>query len=1342
MDRTLSVLGALLTIALLPLLLEAQVLDTLPVQRPSKAEGTHFFVGYMENEISIQQSGLRLRLLIASAYPNRVRVRFPDGAEKEYQLSANQTLPLLLPDSLEVRQSETPLRRAIEVLSELPVSVFAMSSQYTTSDSYTALPLDMWGTEYTVLSLPNDTYGDGLGTPVDPLDIRQSEFMIIASQDQTEVEFRPPSPTEAGRTANQWHRIQLNRGECFLVKSYPSQQGSGDLTATSIRATKPIAILAGHVRASVPIGLPQRLDSKDHLVEMLLPNNLLGWNYVTVPFATGARLPIGDYLRAVAIYPDTRITVYTERDDFSFTLANAGDTLTLPRVNSPSWWYSTKPFALAQYMTTATVANSINFDPAMVIVVPTQRYVSRCVFQAPANLNDASFSRQFDRHWVNVVCDENASTSLKLDGKRVADSIDPDLPLRKFRSSGMYWAQFPVSPGIHVLHADSGVFTGVLYGMGYTDSYAHILGVTDLSTRDTVLPMLTVVENCGVLSGNAFDTGGSGLATVAIEPDSTNNYELRITEQTGERIGFRAIVLDPYQDASISIIIRDGAGNGIRYRYRYRAPVVDLSPRPVRFQATTIGETLCRNVTLRNFSFRDTLSIESVSFARGGNGVYTLSGTLPIVCPPRREVSVQLCYTATVDGIVRDTLIWDIGCGRTYRQPIEGRTPRPDLSTSDIDFGDVIVGRTRCQRAALINTGTEPIAIEQIHADSSAQMFAFTFPALPQTLQPGDTLYVDVCFTPTDTGLIVLQVDVANDKMLPTRFMLRGRGIRAALFAEPLHCGSQRVGVRFDTLARIHNRGTADASIRYRQQTGDAQSILHSLRPGDSLIIPRSSNIGLPIRFSPKSVGATTAELEFELDDGSVMRLEINGYGTLPRIEMSDTTIGPVTLGQKRTYSVVILHSYGNEPLTVDSLWLGGPDRNAFQFVTFPSVPLTIPAGQALTIPIVFEPTRVGLHQAILSVIHDAQPNYVRGLSTSQLQGIGIAPDTSGGGSSDTTEIVDTINFRFEVEYNESPLRCDALELILTAENTGTAQLQFTAAELIERGQPISILHRFPSSLARGDKTRIRIVLPPPHDKRDIVVRVVANDTLIRQRVVRINPIGGLSALRIESVDGRIDSTVMLDLQGSFEPGSSSQVDVTLTMHIPAELVEYQGGITLPVVLTCDGSQRTVYATLAISADTYVADWTVPPFSTTCQWQLIVPVRLLFSVLPRGTVQAHISAGSCYDDDSATATVTTGTVCGHSIRGVQLSGAVIRSVSPNPFSEHLHLNVEVYSPQALELWLYDGSGRKIFARHTPYLQTGQHVVIFDTGVLPSGWYLLVVETADGHRMKLCCLFKP
>jgi hypothetical protein len=462
----------------------------------------------------------------------------------------------------------------------------------------------------------------------------------------------------------------------------------------------------------------------------------------------------------------------------------------------------------------------------------------------------------------------------------------------------------------------------------------------------------------------------------------------------------------------------------------------------------------------------------------------------------------------------------------------------------------------------------------------------------------------------------------------------------------------------------------------------------------------------------------------------------------MPQIAMADTTIGPVKRGQRGDYIVAILRAGGNEALTVDSLWFDGPDRNAFRIGPLPSMPIVVSPGEAVEIPVVFEPARVGMHQVRLFAKNDARPNYLRTISEGQLRGLAIAPDSSGESGGDTTTVTDTLNFRLDVEFTPNPLRCEPEELLLIAQNTGNIPLYFTSAYLLDGGQPVNILNRLPMMLDAGDATRIRIVIPPPQTERTITIRIVANDTLLRERSFRIIPQGGQLMLDVEPVEGTIDSTVEVQFSGSLRPGRNVPQTMMLDIEVPPDLVEYRGSVTLQVLLCCDRDTLTTQATIALGATRYGASWTVPSFVTDCQWQLAIPVRLLYSLVTRGVLRARATLGECYDDATAEATVTTNTVCGHQLRGIQLVGASIQSVTPNPFSDYLQLDVDVFRPLMFSAWAYDGSGKKIYVGQSPLLHKGRHVVIFDTGTLPSGWFIIVLESSDGRTIELCCLFKP
>ena len=133
--RRIRIIVAVLAIWLCAGHVSAQFTDSLAQRRGSSFEGYDFLVGYMQNENFIQSSGLRLRLVIATSLPAKVSVQFPGGSATPYAISANSTLALVVPSILEMRESEVIKPNLVRVTSDVPVAVYAMNSQFTTSDS-------------------------------------------------------------------------------------------------------------------------------------------------------------------------------------------------------------------------------------------------------------------------------------------------------------------------------------------------------------------------------------------------------------------------------------------------------------------------------------------------------------------------------------------------------------------------------------------------------------------------------------------------------------------------------------------------------------------------------------------------------------------------------------------------------------------------------------------------------------------------------------------------------------------------------------------------------------------------------------------------------------------------------------------------------------------------------------------------------------------------------------------------------------------------------------------------------------------------------------------------------
>ncbi|MBK9248012.1 MAG: IgGFc-binding protein [Ignavibacteria bacterium] len=302
-------------------------------------EGRHFYVGFMRNEIdenrNIDKNGndgfMYLMVYVGATEPTNVTFRYPwEQVGTTYAIGGDSILTIDIPPqyftTLEVRYSEIPLYGIIEITTDKKTIVYAMNTSRLSSDAYSALPVANWGKEYVVVSVPNDSYLP-VGIPADSIP-RSCEFMIMASEDSTLVQFSPKSETAKGKPANQLVSIYLMKGQCYVVMSSQKlERGLGDQTGTIIKSDKPIGVLAGHVRTAIPVYYGEPLsyfkrDSKDHIVDMLFPTKIWGTYYISTPF--NCLNSPGDLIRVVSIQPDTKVTAYGNNIFRDFVLTNPG----------------------------------------------------------------------------------------------------------------------------------------------------------------------------------------------------------------------------------------------------------------------------------------------------------------------------------------------------------------------------------------------------------------------------------------------------------------------------------------------------------------------------------------------------------------------------------------------------------------------------------------------------------------------------------------------------------------------------------------------------------------------------------------------------------------------------------------------------------------------------------------------------------------------------------------------------------------------------------------------------------------------------------------------------------
>ena len=175
------------------------------------------------------------------------------------------TIPTLLRDKVYNTSSDVKKKTGVHVQASSEVAVYfrngySSGSDYSYDNSH-AISTDALGTEYMIQTYYRD--------------MMNNEFAIVATADGTTVEvtlstaaLKPSeSPTDLYDAGTILTR-SLNAGEVIQIKGARyNSSGRGDLSGTTIKSNKPVAVFNGGAKASVPLNNLRCLSSVESCPE-------------------------------------------------------------------------------------------------------------------------------------------------------------------------------------------------------------------------------------------------------------------------------------------------------------------------------------------------------------------------------------------------------------------------------------------------------------------------------------------------------------------------------------------------------------------------------------------------------------------------------------------------------------------------------------------------------------------------------------------------------------------------------------------------------------------------------------------------------------------------------------------------------------------------------------------------------------------------------------------------------------------------------------------------------------------------------------------------------------------
>lgn len=443
---------------------------------------------------------------------------------------------------------------------------------------------------------------------------------------------------------------------------------------------------------------------------------------------------------------------------------------------------------------------------------------------------------------------------------------------------------------------------------------------------------------------------------------------------------------------------------------------------------------------------------------------------LPTTLQPGASLPIALRFTPRETG-VRTASLEIVADGLPPQQvALSGTGVQAilSLSTSAVDFGDVVVGSSDERTITVTNNGTDTATLRNVAA-TGAGFSVIGAPAVGTRVAPGGSFTLRVRFTPQSTGPVLGAATVSNDGAEPTLIVaLSGRGVQPGLAVSrsTIAYGVVRIGeARVDSFT-IRNTGTAPLVINGLTLSGPDADAFELLAPALPFTIPPGGSQSIRVRLEPQSservLAATlgvlgssgtsaTLALSATIGQGLVAVSSSVGFGLRPANGSYDT----IAMVRNVTGSDITIAS-----ITARSAKDGVPGD---YFQVFNTAPFVLRAGDSIDLRIRFNPTAgAGSYTGSVTIRTDAPVDSVTIALNGSASAVGLVE----------REIVAGGVTLALLPVTPNPAR-DAADVIYSIRGSGRLTAQLLLID--ERGAQVRQLY---DGVIIGDGVERRVMVP------------------------------------------------------------------------------------------------------------------------------------------------------------------------------------------------------------------------------------------------------------------------
>jgi hypothetical protein len=1349
----------------------------LPKQTRSAYEGTEFVVSFMQNEVRRLNDRIEVdqKIIISSRFNTSATLTYYDNNNIErnnvYTISPTSSRRIVIPEYYMCNEEGQVRNKNIQIKSTRDISVVCYSSQYTTSDMYSAIPVSRWGNEYQAITHGIDHYDveNYINRTEFVMQPRSGQFLIMANEDNTTVRFTPRGRTKS-LEGNQEHTITLNKWQSFLVQSDVSQtKMANDLTGSIIRSDKPIGVLSGHMRTAITPKLFDDFgDSKDHLIEMLNPSNLFGKEYVTAPFGQS----IKNYFCLTTIKPNTIVDVLTNEGSQRIFLDFPGARRYI-RVDGAAKWTANNNFQLAQFMARYgeddEECNEF-YDPSYVIIQPTEYFNNNLNFLT-IGYNESNYGHggrlslcgervenfQYLAHYAMIISKDEARYNTLVDGNNYSvTNYEGTIPGTEY-----YYGYIKLEPGQHTISTNLGGFQVLLYGRGFYDSYSYSLGGSSIpdsaSLLDNSPPEITLIDNCTQLIVNIEDNddNSTGIQFVDIVDEETYNIkvvELKIDNNNATLI---AEQINTKENAQVTFQYFDNAGNGRQYTHTIKGQDLNLQDKNLGIIA--IEPDIVYKTSLSNLTENE-INIVSISFSN--TNFYLQEIFKPFTLNSFEELEIGFLIRDVEPELIPDEvyMIVETDCNLIDSAFIKLQKVNYGFFGRGIDLGEIPLGLNKCGIVYFENSGNIDLTITNINFEES--IFQLDTNGLNRAvLSENERIEIETCVQPFDRTINSLTVFATakgifgddnnsrtinlSDQVEVIYFPVGG------IFEDKfIDFGNVMINEIQSISLEIENIGDYFSSPTFNNLEIISNDKLSQINDLEFVKIEQNFNpnqkLSIDLTFEPTEIGYYENILTFDYLEGLLPRQFqirlignsfnnlMNGFDncfqdTLFAFEENESNVFNLFEYQGNVDKILyIIRNYNayftnaetgiREQIDYNESDIKIEEINA-------NLPKELTNNEIITGLISFIPTKGGFSE--LEIIAITSANDVDKLFDSTI--ITICANSK-------VPIYPELDI---LMINNEVWACDTSEILLFVRNTGEVDINVREVEFFSNYHTEFLVQPdLPIDILQGQSLPILInVFRLKDEIEEIEIKVVATDIEGRH---------SQTISRKHLIEPRYTKLFLPDLDFSYNIGDSSVVniygDIPYNIDMPAKLkirlytdyrILWLLSESSEIVVTKDGeiTRRIPFQVNKNLNDIeFGLDYFEFEINGNERWSIDLLFRVMLSQYLESEIIVEVSYDECFENARKVYPIRLEDVCAQTFRVVEFYDKGDIDFGFDYQKSQLFVNLSIPVSSNYSIYLIDMLGKKYPLEEKKFANNGKYFLNYDLKYFPNGNYFLNIET--------------